>query len=135
MRKLWMFFLVCSMLRCQAGVLDADTIDNWQIYNNDILLLAGNAVGENFEATISKKHLGVLAIKYNHCSRYHDLDVTVDVLNEYGLVIISRKFKTDSGMRMVFDKSDFDKIGPGLLTIRYTEKNGINITLGTLHIT
>ncbi|MEO7989978.1 MAG: hypothetical protein ABI663_10580 [Chryseolinea sp.] len=137
MRQLILILLIGTIGRCNAGAFDIDTIDNWQIYNGAELILAGHdsPLGTVFHGTIKKTELRGLVIQFNHDVNYiDDLEVTVDIMDEQGKNILTKKFRTNSGTRLTIEKKELGLLATTLITIRYQEKrkNGTDKILGEI---
>lgn len=139
MRQLILSLLLGTFGQCFAGTFDSDTIDNWQIYNGTELVLAGHdsPLGTVFQGTIKRTELKDLAIQFNHDLHYQDaFDVTVDIIDEQGNLILTGKFKSRPGLRFGFRKKELEQVASKLITIRYREeqKNGIERILGEIRL-
>ncbi len=137
MRQLILSILLGTIGQCYAGTFDLDTIDNWQIYNGTELVLAGHdsPLGTVFRGAIKTTELKDLAIQFNHDVHYLDaFDVTVDIIDEQGNIILTGKFKSRSGIRFAFRKKELERLASKLITIRYREerKNGTERILGEI---
>lgn len=139
MRQLILILLLGTIGHCNAGTLDLDTIDNWQIYNGTELVLAGHdsPLGTIFRGTIKKTELKGLVIQFNHDVRYiDDFEVTVYLMDGQGKNILTKKFRTNSGTRLTIEKKELELLTAELITIRYCEKrtNGTDKILGEIKI-
>jgi hypothetical protein len=136
MRQLLLIFLLGAVAQCYAGTFDLDTIDNWQIYNGTELVLAGHdsPLGAEFHGTIRTSDLKGLAIQFNHCTRYNDLEVILQISDEEGKNILTKTFRTNSGTRMTIDRKELGLLTSKSITIRYQEKreNGTDKILGKI---
>lgn len=137
MSQLTLILLLGTIGQCYAGTFDLDTIDNWQIYNGNELVLAGHdsPLGTVFRGTIKRTELKDLAIQFNHDVHYPDaFDVTVHIIDEQGNIILIGKFKSRPGIRFAFRKKELERLTSKLITIRYREerKNGTERVLGEI---
>ena len=135
MRRLILILLLGPIGQCYGGTFDLDTIDNWQIYNGTELILGGHEspLGTEFQGTIKTAELKELIIQFNHCVRYiDDYDATIEVTDDRGENILTKKFKVNLGTRMIIDKKEFGPLTMKSITIRYREKrkNGTDKILG-----
>ncbi len=117
-----------------AATFDVDTIDNWQIYNNGELVLAGHypSYVAGFKGTIKKANLKKLEIQFNHCVHYDDLDVTIEILDDKEKILLRKTFKINSGTRMTIEKEEMGNFTSKSISIRYVEnrKGGTDQILG-----
>jgi hypothetical protein len=87
----------------------------WQ----DISLLLGTV----FRGTIKRTQLKDLVIQYNHCTLDPDsLNVTIDIVDEHGIIILTGKFITNEERRFAFRKKQLERITSKRITIRYREE-------------
>lgn len=136
-RPLILILILGTIGQCYAGTFDLDTIDNWQIYNGTQLILGGHdsPFGTEFQGTIKTTDLKELTIHFNHCVHYiDDFDVTLEVTDDKGRNILTKKFKINSGTRMTIDKRELGPLRMKSVTIRYREKrnNGTDKILGRI---
>jgi hypothetical protein len=123
MTRLILILLLGTIGQCYAVTFDLDTIDNWQIYNGTELVLGGHdsPLGIEFQGTIKTTDLKELVIQFNHCVRYiDDFDVTIEIEDDKGKVILTMKFKV--GARMTIDKKELSLLTTRSITVRYREK-------------
>lgn len=137
MRQLILTILFGTIGQCYAGTFDLDTIDNWQIYNGTELVLAGHdsPLGTIFRGTVKRTELKDLTIQFNHDVHYLDpFDITVDIIDEQGSIILTGKFKFSPGIRFAFRKKEIERLTSKLITISYREerKNGTERVLGEI---
>ena len=135
MKHLFILSLFCISGQCYGSAFDADTIDNWQIYNGTELVLAGNEVGEHFEGVIKMADLKDLTIIFNHCAPVaEDLEISIEIEDKDGNKILTSNFKKDPQTRITISKKELKRIAPRIITIRYHEKkkNGTNKVLGQI---
>jgi hypothetical protein len=137
MRQLILTIVFGTVGQCYAGAFSLDTIDNWQIYNGTELVLAGHdsPLGTVFRGTIKRTELKDLAIKFNHDVQHPgSFDVTVDIVDEQGNILLTGEFKCRPGIRLAFRKKELEGIATDLIIIRYREKreNGTDIILGQI---
>ena len=116
---------------------DPDTIDHWQIYNGTRLIFGGNdsLLGTEFQGVIKKADLKELVVQYNHCARYSDdFEVTLEIRDEEGKRLLTKKFKGNSGIRMAIKKDELRALTARSIIIRYREKreNGTDKILGRI---
>lgn len=135
MKRLILILLLGTIGQCYAGTFDLDTIDNWQIYNGTELVLGGHdsPLGTEFHGTIKTTDLRELIVQFNHCEHYvDDFDVTIEIADDKGKIILTRKFKV--GTRMTIDKKELGLLTTKSITIRYQEKrkNGTDKILGRI---
>lgn len=135
MRQLILLLLLGSIGQCYARTFDLDTIDNWQIYNGNELLLGGHdsPPGTEFQGTVKATDLEELVIQFHHCVRYiDDFVATIEIADDKGKIILTKKFKV--GARMRIDKKEFGVLTTKSITIRYREKrkNGTDKVLGRI---
>jgi hypothetical protein len=122
---------------CYANLIQADTIDNWQIYSDTTLLLASNASVSRHVTTAEIKfaELQTLRIVYNRCVRYDKMPVVLEVTNEAGNIIFIRDYTISSGDQMSVPKEalEYDQ-QPRSLQIRLWQdkKAGLNVILGRI---
>ena len=139
MRHLILVILLGSVGQCYAGTFDLDTIDNWQIYNGTQLVLAGHdsPIGAVFHGTIKKSELKNLTIQFNHdVSLIDDFEVTVTIADGQQKNILTKKFRTNAGIKLTIKKKEFGLLTTDLITIRYQEKrkNGMDKILGEIKL-
>ncbi len=137
MRQLILILFLGTFGQCIAGTFDLDTIDNWQIYNANELVFGGHAspLGTEFQGTIKTTDLKELVVQFNHCVRYiDDYDVTLEITDDKGKNILTKKFKANLGTRMTIDKKELGSLTMKWITIRYQEKrkNGTDKILGRI---
>lgn len=137
MKPFLLILLLGTIGHCYAGTFSIDTIDNWQVYNGDILVLAGHdsPLESAFSGTIKKPELKDLAIQFNHCVMFPaPFDVVIDFIDTRGKLILTRTFKFRSGVRFVVRKKELEQL-PATITLRYREnrKNGADKILGQLN--
>jgi hypothetical protein len=135
MKRLILILLLGTIGQCYAGTFDLDTIDNWQIYNGTELVLGGHdsPLGTEFQGTIKATDLKELVIQFYHCVRYiDDFDVTIEIADDKGQIILTKKFKV--GARMAIDKKALGLLTTKSITIRYREKrkSGTDKILGRI---
>jgi hypothetical protein len=137
MRQFIVILLLSSIGQCYAGAFDVDTIDNWQIYNGTELVFGGHAWPEEieFQGTIKTTTFKDLVIQFNHCSRYTNLDVDIEVTDDKGKTILMKKFRIDSGSSMTIDKKELGPLTMKSIIIRYRERrnNGTDKILGRVN--
>jgi hypothetical protein len=138
MRQLSLILLLGTIGQCYAGTFDLDTIDNWQIYNGAELVLGGHdsPLGTEFHRAIKTTDLRELIIQFNDCVRYiDDFDVTIEIADEKGEIILTKKFKV--GTRMTINKKELGLLTTKSMTIRYREKrkSGTDKILGRISFT
>jgi hypothetical protein len=138
MRHLILVTLLGAIGQCNAGTFDLDTIDNWQIYNGTELVLGGHdsPLGTEFQGTIKRTELKELIIQFNHCVRYADFDVILEITDDKGKNILTKSFKIDSETKMTIDKKELGLVTSKSITIRYREnrKNGTDRILGKIRL-
>jgi hypothetical protein len=137
MRQLILILLLGTIGQCYAGTFDLDTIDNWQIYNGTELVLAGHEspLGTEFQGTIKTTDLKELIVQFNHCVHYgDDFDVTIEITDDKGKIMLNKKFKINSGTRMTIDEKELGQLTMKSIIIRYREKrkNGTDKILGRI---
>ena len=137
MQRLILIILIGAIGQCYAGTSDLDTIDNWQIYCGTELILAGHESppGIIFQGEIKKAELKDLAIQFNHCVGYLDpFNVTIEIIDEEGNIVLTGKFKSRLGIRFAFRKTELEQLTSNLITIRFREgrTNGIEKVLGKI---
>ena len=137
MRRLILILLLGTIGQCYAGTFDLDTIDNWQIYNGAELVLGGHdsPLETEFQGTIKTTDLKELVVQFNHCVRYvDDFDVTLEVTDDKGKNILTKRYKINSGTRITIDKMELGQLTMKSITIRYREKrkNGTDKILGRI---
>jgi hypothetical protein len=137
MRQLIVILSFLSIGQCYAETFDLDTIDNWQIYNGTELVLGGHdsPLGTEFQGTIKITHLKELIIQFHHCVRYiEDFEVILEIIDDKGKSILTKKFTVNSGTRMTIDKKELGPLTTKSITIRYHEKreNGTDRILGLI---
>lgn len=125
------------MGRCYAGTFDLDTIDNWQVYNGTELILGGHdsPLGTEFQGTIKLADFKDLTIQFNHCVReINDYNVTIEIADENGRTLLTKRFKVNLGTRMTIEKIELGRLTTKSITIRYREKrkNGTDKILGRI---
>ena len=135
MTRLITILFIGTIGQCYGGTFDLDTIDNWQIYNGTELVFGGHdsPLGTEFHGTIKKTDLKELVIQYNHDVRYiDDFDVTLEVMDDKGKIILTKKFKVSRPMTI--DKKELVPLTMKSMTIRYREKrkNGTDKILGRI---
>jgi hypothetical protein len=137
MKQVILILLLGAIGQCYAGTLDLDTIDNWQIYNGTELVFGGHdGPGEiEFQGTIKTATFKELVIQFNHCSRYRNLDVDIEVTDDHGKNILTKKFRIDSGTRMTINKTELGSLTMKSIIIRYRERrsNGTDKILGRVN--
>ena len=134
MKQTVYILIVWSTVQCYGGTFEIDTVDHWQIYNGSELVFSGWALGVGNDGRIKASDLKELTIRYHHCGRYSDLDVTIEILNEAGEIVLSKNFKIDSGDGMTIEKEELLKLATNPITIRYRERreNEIDLILGRI---
>lgn len=137
MKSLFIIIAICAVTRCYSGTFDLDTIDNWQIYNGNELVFGGHysTLETEFQGTIKTTDFKNLAIQFNHCVRYiDDYEVTLELTDDKGKTILTKKFKVNLGTRMIIDKMELGALTMKSVTIRYREKrkNGTDKILGRI---
>ncbi len=137
MKQLILALLLGASGQCFAGTFDMDTIDNWQICNGNVLVFGGHAspLGTAFQGTIKTTDFKELVVQFNHCVRYiDDYDVTLEIIDDKGKNILTKKFKTNLGTRMTIAKKELGPLTMKSITIRYQEKrkNGTDKILGRI---
>jgi hypothetical protein len=64
-----------------------------------------------------------LVIQYNHCVRYDgDFDVTIEIADENGKNILTKKFKSNLGTRLKIDRKEFGQLAAKSVVIPYREE-------------
>ena len=137
MRQLILHLLLGAVGQCYAATFNLDTLDNWQIYNGTDLVLAGHdsPAGAVFRGTIKRSELKDLAIQFNHDVQHlTTFDVSVDILDEEGNILLTGKFKCRPGIRFAFRRKELERITTDSITVRYREKkeNGRDKILGRI---
>jgi hypothetical protein len=135
MRYLITISLLVILGHCYGGSFDLDTIDNWQVYNGNELVLAGyeSSLDTAFEGTMKRSDLTALSVYFNHCVRYaEEFDVIVEIVDENGRKIMEKRFK--AGSKMMIEKRQLGALTTKSITIRYREKrkNGTDRILGRI---
>jgi hypothetical protein len=135
MKQLLTILLIGTLGQCYAGTFDADTIDNWQVYNGTELVFGGHdsPLGGEFQGTIKKTDLEELIIQFNHCVRsVDDFEVTVEVIDDKGKSILTKSFK--AGRAMTIKRKELGPLTTTSIMIRYREKrkNGTDKILGRI---
>lgn len=137
MREFILILLLSTIGQCYAGTFDPDTIDNWQIYNGTEFVFGGHdwPVEIEFQGTIKATNFKELVIQFNHCGRYSDLDVDIEVADDKGKTILTKKFRIDSGTSMTIDKKELGPLTMKSIIIRYRERrnNGTDKILGRIN--
>ena len=139
MRRLILVILIGAIGQCFAGTFDMDTIDNWQVYNGTELLFGGHEspLGTKFQGKIKTTDLKEIVIQFNHCVRsIDDFDVIIEITDDKGKNILTKKFKTNLGTRMTITKKELGTLTTDSITIRYREKikNGTDKILGQIRL-
>jgi len=135
MRQLITILLIGTIGQCYGEAFDLDTIDNRQIYNGTELIFGGHdsPLGTEYQGTIKTTDVKELIIHFNHCVRHiDDFDVTLEVMDDKGKIILTKKFKV--GRPMTIDKKELGPLTMKSMTIRYREKrtNGTDKILGRI---
>jgi hypothetical protein len=131
--------LLGAFVQCYAETFDVDTIDNWQIYNGTELVLAGHdsPIGTVFHGTIKKSALKDLTIQFSHDVRYIDeFEITVSIADRQQKNILTKKFRTNSGIKLTIEKKELGLLTTDWIIIRYQEerKNGTDKILGEIKL-
>lgn len=136
MKHLVTILLISIAGQGYCGVTDADTIDNWQVYNGTELIFGGHDLaGTEFQGSIKTTDLKKLVVQYNHCSHFpNDFEVILEIRDEKGKSILTKKFKGNSGIRMTIEKEELGRLTTKSITLRYREKreNGTDKILGRI---
>jgi hypothetical protein len=137
MRQLITILFIATIGQCYGRTFDADTIDNWQIYNGTELIFGGHdsPLGTEFEGTIKTTDVKELIIHFNHCVRYlDDFEVTLEFTDDKGKNILTKAFKV--GRPMTIDKKELEPLTMKSIIIRYREKrkNGTDKILGRIKL-
>ena len=113
------------------------TVDR-QVYNGTDIILAGHGspIGTGFQGAIKTTDIKKLEIQFNHCVGYSDIDVIIEITDDKGKTILTKKFKINSGDRMTIEKKELGQLTTKLMTIRYREKskNGTDQILGQIRL-
>jgi hypothetical protein len=135
MRILPIILLVIVTFTTDASTLSRDTIDNWQVYNGENLLFAGNG-HQSISTTLKRSEMVDISIQFNHCQAYLALSVTIELINEANKKVIVKTYKVDSGNRVRIPKAELEKIDSNTYKIRYREniKDGTDIILGQIKL-
>jgi len=137
MKQLITILLIGITAQGYCNATDPDTIDHWQIYNGTKLIFGGYDLppGSEFQGTVKTTDLKKLVVQYNHCSHYiDDFEVTLEIRDEKGMIMLTKKFKGNSGIRMTIEKEELGRLTTKSITIRYREKreNGTDRILGRI---
>jgi hypothetical protein len=123
MRHLIIIVLLGVIGQCNAGTFDMDTIENFQIYNGDKLVLAGLGPGTEFQTIVIKRaDLADLGIQFNYDVGFENVILIIEITDERGKKVLTKTFKIDSGTRMKIERNEFRQLTAKSMTIRYLEK-------------
>lgn len=123
MRHLILIVLLGAIGRCNATTFDLDTIENFQIYNGDKLVLAGLGPGTEFQTIMIKRaDLADLGIQFNYDVRFENVSVIIEITDETGKKVLTKTFRIDSGTRMKIERKKLKQLTAKSITIRYLEK-------------
>jgi hypothetical protein len=133
MKQFFALLILLSAVESYSATFDVDTIDNWQIYNGTALILSGNQVSFTPSyGTVKRTELNDFSIVYHHCtSSNYNFDVTIEITNEAGEVILSKRFKEST---LKISKEELQTLKENSIVIRYCEeiKNGTDRILGKI---
>ena len=140
MRRLMLIFLFVTVsANLRAETFQADTIDNWQIYNGSQLILAGHQHidGMTLHAAIKRTELGEIGIEFRHCANYPGhYTITFEVIDRTSSRIKIKKFSGEIGRRLNVRQKELELGSSTLIVIHYTENvaNGVTRVLGQIEV-
>lgn len=128
MKHLLLIVLLGAIMECNARTFDVDTIENFQIYNGDKLVLAGMGSASEFQTIkIRRADLTDLGIQFNYDVPFENVTVIIEIADERGRNVLTKEFRIDAGTRMKVERKELGPLKAKSITIRYLEKRGYGL--------
>lgn len=133
-------FIFVGQLNGLAKAFEADTVDNWQIYSGDSLILSGNATSQKeLETTLNFDDLKDLRIHFNHSTPLTQKTVIIwGVHADKASANWTKEFKVNPNGDYVIPIKELEilrtKKRPTLTIWYNAKKNRLGRELGTIRI-